>query len=73
MNRANIADPKLMLSPDMKLFELIDSHPSLLSIFLRLDISLPFGDRSVEEICRREGYPTDLFLMPQSMRNRSVG
>ena len=63
MNRANIADPKHALSPDMKLFELIDSHPSLLSIFLRLDISLPFGDISVEEICRREGYPTDLFLM----------
>jgi regulator of cell morphogenesis and NO signaling len=72
MNKINIVDPVSMLSPDMKLFELIDSYPSLLSIFLRLDISLPFGDLSVEEICRREGYPSDLFLMLCAMHLSST-
>ena len=50
------------LSPDMKLFELIDAYPSLLSIFLRLDIALPKGDMSIEEICQRDGYPSDMFF-----------
>ena len=63
MTKNKIYDPQLLISPDMKVFELIDSYPSLLSIFLRLNISLPFGDISVEEICRRDGYPVELFLI----------
>lgn len=57
----------IALSPDMKLFELIDAHPSLLSIFLRLNMALPKGDISVGEVCRRDGYSVDMFLMLCSM------
>jgi regulator of cell morphogenesis and NO signaling len=46
----------------MKIFELIDAYPVLLSVFSRLGITLPFGDISVEEMCLREGYTTELFL-----------
>ena len=34
----------------------------MLSIFSRLDIRLPFGDISVEQMCKREGYTAELFL-----------
>ena len=51
------------LSKEMKLFELIDGYPQLLSIFSRLDIALPFGDVSVREVCCREGIDADLFMM----------
>lgn len=52
-----------MLSPAMKIYELIDAAPMLLSLFSRLNIRLPFGDISVEEMCQRDGYNTSLFLM----------
>ena len=58
INRAYIAP----LSPEMKIFELVESAPSILSIFSRLDIRLPFGDISVAEMCQREGFTTELFL-----------
>ena len=51
------------LSKEMKLFELIDGYPQLLSIFSRLNIVLPFGDVSVEAMCQREGLDADLFMM----------
>lgn len=51
-----------MLSPEMKIFELIEADCSLLSIFQRLDIALPFGDMSIEEMCKRDGYSAELFL-----------
>lgn len=52
-----------MLSPDMKLFELVEAAPSLLSIISRLGISLPFGDISIREMCSRDGHDVELFLM----------
>ena len=61
-----------MLSPAMKLIELINADHSLLSIFQRLDISLPFGDVSVEELCQRNGYSVELFLMLCNMHISSV-
>lgn len=54
-------------SPDMKIFELVEISPSLLSIFSRLNIRLPFGDISVAEMCEREGHSVELFLMLASM------
>lgn len=63
MNR-RIATP---LSPDMNIFELIDSEPSVLSIFSRLAIRLPFGDMSIGDMCLRDGYSTELFLILCSM------
>lgn len=50
------------LAPEMKLFELIDIEPSLLSIFVRLGIRLPFGDVAIDEVCRREGYSVALLM-----------
>lgn len=51
-----------LLSPEMQIFELVEVAPSVLSIFSRLDIRLPFGDISVEQMCKREGYTPELFL-----------
>lgn len=56
-----------LLSPEMNIFELIDQEPSVLSIFSRLDIHLPFGDMSIAEMCKRDGYSVELFLLLCSM------
>ncbi|MBQ8366881.1 MAG: hemerythrin domain-containing protein [Alistipes sp.] len=63
MNRPVVAT----LSPDMNIFELIDREPSVLSIFSRLNIGLPFGDMSIGDMCRRDGYSAELFLILCSM------
>lgn len=52
-----------LLSKDMKIVELIDLSCEVLPVFLRLDMQLPFGDRSVEELCRQYGLSSDMFLM----------
>ena len=53
---------RVILSKDMKIIELIDVDYRLLSIFQRLDIQLPYGDISIEEMCRRYDMSLDLFL-----------
>ncbi len=57
------ANDRVVFSKDMKIAELIDADYSLLSILLRLDIQLPFGDLSIEEICARYDMSPTLFLM----------
>ena len=57
------ADNRAIFSEDMKIIELIDVDYGLLSILLRLDIQLPFGDISIEEMCRRYDMSSTLFLM----------
>ena len=59
LNRAYLP----LFSPEMQIFELVEAAPSVLSIFSRLNIRLPFGDISVEQMCKREGYNTELFLI----------
>lgn len=54
---------RVILSKDMKIIELIDADYRLLSILLRLDIQLPFGDISIDEMCRRYDMTPALFLM----------
>lgn len=54
---------RIVYSKDMKLIELIDADYELLTIFLRMDIQLPFGDVSVEEMCQRYDMSPTLFLM----------
>jgi regulator of cell morphogenesis and NO signaling len=54
---------RIVYSKDMKLIELIDADYELLSILLRMDIQLPFGDVSVEEMCHRYNMSPTLFLM----------
>ena len=63
MTKANNSMGSVALSPEMKIYELIDAAPILLSLFSRLDIHLPFGDISIAEMCRRDGYNTQLFMM----------
>ena len=53
----------VVLSPEMKIYELIDAAPMLLSLFSRLNIHLPFGDISIAEMCRRDGYNPQLFIV----------
>jgi len=57
------ADNRAIFSEEMKIIELIDADYGLLSILLRLDIQLPFGDISVGEMCRRYDMSSTLFLM----------
>ena len=54
---------RVIFSKDMKVAELIDADYSLLSILLRLDMQLPFGDVSVEDLGCRYGMSAELFLM----------
>lgn len=54
---------RAILSKDMKIIELIDVDYRLLSIFQRLDIQLPYGDISLEEMCRKYDMSVELFLM----------
>lgn len=67
MNNTTNTDFKTLFSKEMKIFELIDREPMLLSIFSRLNITLPFGDMSIAEMCQRDGYSVELFLMLCSM------
>lgn len=62
MTKANISIGSVVICPEMKIYELIDAAPMLLSLFSRLNIHLPFGDISIDEMCRRDGYNTSLFI-----------
>ncbi len=63
MNKINSRISHSKLVAEMKLFELVDAYPSLVSLISRLNIRLPFGDISIEEMCRREGHDVGLFMM----------
>lgn len=67
MNKIIITGSAHSLSKEMNIFELIDQEPSLLSVFSRLNIRLPFGDMSIADMCQRDGYSADLFLILCSM------
>lgn len=54
---------RIILSKDMKIIELIDVDYRLLSIFQRMDIQLPYGDITIEQMCGRYDMSLDLFLM----------
>ncbi|MBQ2778522.1 MAG: hemerythrin domain-containing protein [Bacteroidaceae bacterium] len=50
-------------SKNMKLAQLIAADSELLSLLQRLDIKLGFGEATVEDICRRYGLSTELFVI----------
>lgn len=52
----------VLLSSDMKITELIEVDYSLLSVLMRLDMQLPYGDMSVEELCEKYGISTTMFM-----------
>ena len=57
------ANNRILFSKDMQIAELIDTSCSLLTLFQRLDVQLPFGDRSVEDLFGRYGISTEMFLL----------
>lgn len=46
-----------------KLADAIASHPSLIQLLPRFNISLGFGDKKIGEICETFNVPTNLFLI----------
>lgn len=54
---------QVIFSEDMKIIELIDADYHLLSILLRLQVELPFGDISVKQMCHKYGMSPTLFLI----------
>ncbi len=46
-----------------KMSELISSHPELVMMLPRLDMTLGFGDRSIGDVCRRHGVAPEFFLL----------
>lgn len=56
-------DNRVIFSPEMQVAELIEADYSLLSVFVRMDMQLPFGDRSVEELCAKYDISAELFLI----------
>ena len=56
-------DDRVVFSADMTLTELIDANNSLLLLFMRLGVQLPFGDVTVEQMCLKNGFSQEMFLM----------
>lgn len=53
----------LIFSPQMKLADLLLTNYKLLLVLNRFDIHLGFGEKSVEEVCSKQGISTSLFLL----------
>lgn len=52
-----------MFTKRMKLADLIYANYNLLPVLPRFGINLGFGDRTIEEVCLRNGVSVNLFLM----------
>ena len=52
-----------LLSPAMKMADLMDLRPSLPGVLARMRIPFGFGDQTVEEVCRKEGVDPETFLL----------
>lgn len=52
-----------LFSAKMKLADVLLANYKLLLVLNRFDIHLGFGEKSVEEVCRRQGIPASLLLM----------
>ena len=44
-----------LLSPAMKMADLMDLRPCLPGVLARMRIPFGFGDQTVEEVCRKQG------------------
>lgn len=63
----------IILNKRMKMSDLIDADYRLLLLLGRLDFSLGFGDKSVEEVCVEKGFDADCFIfLANSQSNRST-
>ena len=52
-----------LLSPSMKMADLMDLKSSLPGVLARMGIPFGFGDETVEEVCRRQGVDPETFLL----------
>ena len=52
-----------MKDTTIKMSELITAHVELVMMLQRMGIALGFGDRSVNDVCRRHGVDPDFFLL----------
>ena len=54
---------RLLLSPSMKMADLVNKGIDLPGVLVRMDIPFGFGDETVEDVCRREDIDPDTFLL----------
>ena len=54
---------RYLLSPSMKMAELMDIDFSLLGVLSRMGIPFGFGDKTVAEVCLDNGVNPDTFLL----------
>lgn len=52
----------IIFDKNMRMSDLIDANYNLLLLLYRLNISLGFGDKSVETVCKENNFDTDCFL-----------
>lgn len=53
----------ILFSPKMKLADVLLTNYKLLLVLNRFNIHLGFGEKSVDEVCRKQEIPTSLFLL----------
>jgi len=54
---------RLLLTPSLKMAELLSISPVLPGVLVRMGIPFGFGDETVEEVCRRHGIDSETFLL----------
>ena len=52
-----------LLSPAMKMADLMNLRPCLPGVLARMGIPFGFGDQTVEEVCRKQGVDPETFLL----------
>lgn len=63
----------IIFNKEMKMSDLIDADYRLLLLLYRLNISLGFGDKSLNEVCKENNFDTNCFLfLANYQTNRSI-
>jgi len=63
MGKKNNGGVATLISPTMKLADLVELNHNLLAVLSRLGVSLGFGEHTIDEACRLHGVSTDAFLL----------
>ncbi len=63
----------IIFKKTMKMSDLIDADYRLLLLLTRLNISLGFGEKNIDAVCKENGFNTDCFLfLANYQSNRSI-
>lgn len=63
----------IIFNKEMKMSDLIDADYRLLLLLYRLNISLGFGDKSLNEVCKENNFDTNCFLfLANYQTNKSI-